>query len=113
MKTENLSSEKNGISIAVKLGKGKPAYLTPEQLVAVLTPEVADKLRAELASVDTAELAAITQRANQTPEARALARVTAQRATLEAAVAATGEGSPERLIAEMKLKVFELEQASK
>jgi hypothetical protein len=107
MKTQNLSSEKNGISLAVTTKTGKSVYATPSALREILTN--APALLAELDSVDAAELAAIDTRANSTPEARKLARVTEQRAKLEAAVvAATTDGAKE--VAVLSLKLFELTQ---
>ena len=108
MKTANLSSEKNGISLAVKTKSGKNVYATPSALREVLLNAAA--LLAELDSCDSAELSAIDTRASSTPEARKLARVTEQRTKLEAAViAATTDGA--KTVAEMELKLFELKNA--
>ena len=68
MKTTNLSSEKNGITIAVKTKSGKAVYASPDALREVL--ENATSLLAELNGVDPSELAAIQDRSTLTPEAR-------------------------------------------
>lgn len=108
MKTKTLSSEQNGISIAVDVGADKPIYATPTALRALLSK--APEIQAELATWPDDVLAAIDERAGQTPEARKLARVTSQRAKLEAAVAgATSEAA--RDVATLELKLFNLKNA--
>jgi hypothetical protein len=106
IKTKSLSSEKNGISIAVNVGTDKPVYASPAQLMGLLAN--ADSIRAELASCDSAELTAINERAASTPEARKLARVTAQRTKLQEAVT-SAKTDGEKEVAELSLKLFELQ----
>lgn len=109
MKTKTLSSEQNGISIAVDVGTDKPIYATPSALRALLSK--AEEIRAELATWPDDVLSAIDERASQTPEARKLARVNGQRAKLQAALAATQPGTPAHEVAALELKVFELKNA--
>lgn len=108
MKTKTLSSEQNGISIAVDVGADKPVYATPSALRALL--QNATAIAAELATWPDDVLTAIDERAGQTPEARKLARVTSQRTKLEAAVAsATSDAA--RDVATLELKLFNLKNA--
>lgn len=109
MKTANLSSEKNGITLAVKTKSGKAVYATPDALREIL--ENAPTLLAELNGVDAGELAGIQERASQTPEARKLAAVGKQRVEKQAAVSNTVAGTPQREIAELELRAFELKQS--
>ena len=108
MKTKNLSSESNGISIAVNVGTSKPVYATPTQLRALLSQ--ADALRAELETWPSVELEAIDARASLDPDSRKAARINAARSKLQAAVsAATSDAA--RAVAELELKLFEMKNA--
>lgn len=109
MKTANLSSEKNGITLAVKTKSGKAVYATPDALREIL--ENGPALLAELNSVDADELGAIQLRASQTPEARKAASVQKRREELQAAVSNTVAGTPQRQIAELEIQAFELKQS--
>lgn len=109
MKTANLSSEKNGITLAVKTKSGKSVYATPAALREIL--ENSPALLAELNSVPAEELQAIQTRADLTPEARKLKAVTDQRAALETTVSSAAPGTPAREMAELSLRIFELKQA--
>lgn len=108
MKTKHLSSEQNGISIAVDVGTEKPVYMTPTQLRNFV--ERAPALADELASVDEAVLDAIDARAALTPDARKAARLGAQKAKLEAALA-SAQTDAARAVAEAELKLFILKNS--
>lgn len=109
MKTKNLSSEQNGISIAVDVGTEKPVYASPAQLRGILAK--AEELKAELQTWPVDVLDAIDSRAGQTPEARKAARFAAQKAKLEAAVA-SATSDAQRDVAALELKLFVLKNAA-
>ena len=109
MKVGNFSSEQNGISLAVDVGEARPIYVTPSQFRGLLARFEA--LKTDFGTIPEATLDAIDERASMTPESRKLARVTAQRTKLEAAVAAAAVGTPARAVAEMELQLFTLKNS--
>lgn len=108
MKTTHLSSEANGVSIAVNVGTEKPIYVTPTGLRALFA--LREAIEAELASIDPAVLDGIDARAALDPEGRKKARVAARRAELEAKLAAATNDA-ERNVATLELQLFNAKNA--
>ncbi len=106
MKTENIRSEKNGVSMAVTpKGLTKPIYLSPAQFEAL----VADlpNLTAQYATVPQAEKDAINARASLDTGERKNARVQAGLTAAEEKLAKAGN-QLEKDIAEAELKLFKM-----
>lgn len=109
MKTQNLRSEQNGVTIAIDVGEPKAVYVTPRGLAKLLDSAFADFLREQVASVPSETLAAIQERADMTPEAREAKRKAAALAAAEAKVAAA-KTDDERSVAELELQLLRLKQ---
>lgn len=106
MKTANLKSEKNGVSMAVTpTGLDKPIYLSPAQFEAFVAD--LDNLKAQYATVPQSEKDAINQRAALSTDDRKTARVAAGLKAAEDKLAAAGN-QLEKDIAEAELKLFKM-----
>ncbi len=105
MKTASLKSEKNGVSMAVDVGLGKPIYLSPAQFEAFVAKM--PTLSAEYATIPRADLDAINARAALPADDRKTARTQAGLAAAEAKLASAGN-QLEKDIAEAELKLFKM-----
>ena len=105
MKTANLKSEKNGVSMAVDVGLDKPIYLSPAQFDAFVgkLPE----LQAQYATVPQDEKDAINQRASLSTDDRKASRVALGLTAAEKKLAEAGN-QLEKDIAEAELKLFKM-----
>lgn len=109
MKTKNLRSEVNGVTIAIDVGESKAVYVTPKGLAKLLDPAFIESLREQVASVPSETLAAIQERADMTPEAREAKRKAVVLAAAEAKVA-NAKTDDERDVAALELQLLKLKQ---
>lgn len=105
MKTENMKSEKNGVSMAVNVGLDKPIYLSPAQFEAFAAK--LPTLQEEYGKIPRAELDAINARAALPTDDRKQARIAAGLAAAESKLANAGS-QLEKDIAEAELKLFKM-----
>lgn len=106
VKTEQIRSEKNGVSMAVTpKGLTKPIYLSPVQFEAFVADLPA--LQAQYATLDRAELDAINKRAALPTDDRKAARIAAGLASAESKLANAGN-QLEKDIAEAELKLYKM-----
>lgn len=105
MKTANMKSEKNGVSLAVDVGLPKPLYMSPAQFRAFEAK--LPVLSAEFASIPKAELDAIDARAALPTDDRKAARIAAGLEAAESKLSKAGN-QLEKDIAEAELKLFRM-----
>lgn len=106
VKTEQIRSEKNGVSMAVTpKGLTKPIYLSPAQFEALVADLPA--LQAQYATIPQSERDAINTRAALPTDDRKAARIAAGLATAEKKLADAGN-QLEKDIAEAELKLFKM-----